>query len=87
MIAIFGLVIAVIFAMYPQSVLAVWVEVPIAIYLGYLIYKKGANIMAWSIYALLAMYACVFLGPYLPFSMPTIVGIHPTGVWTIILLA
>jgi carbon starvation protein len=33
-IAIFGLVIAVIFAMYPQSVLAVWVEVPIAIFAG-----------------------------------------------------
>ncbi len=86
-IAIFGLVIAVIFAMYPQSVLAVWVEVPIAIYLGYLIYKKGANIMTWSIYAVLAMYVCVFLGPYLPFKMPAIAGIPPTGVWTIILLA
>lgn len=86
-IAIFGLVIAVIFAMYPQSVLAVWVEVPIAIYLGYLIYKKGANIMTWSIYAVLAMYVCVFLGPYLPFKMPAVAGIPPTGVWTIILLA
>jgi carbon starvation protein len=85
-IAIFGLVIAVIFAMYPQSVLAVWVEVPIAIGLGYLIYKKGANIIAWSIYAVLAMYVCVFLGPYLPFKMPAIAGIPPTGVWTIILL-
>ena len=86
-IAIFGLVIAVIFAMYPQSVLAVWIEVPIAILLGYLIYKKGANIMTWSIYAVLAMYICVFLGPYLPFKMPAIAGIPPTGVWTIILLA
>jgi len=85
-IAIFGLVIAVIFAMYPQSVLAVWVEVPIAILLGYLIYKKGANIMTWSIYAVLAMYVCVFLGPYLPFKMPAIAGIPPTGMWTIILL-
>jgi carbon starvation protein len=86
-IAIFGLVIAVIFAMYPQSVLAVWVEVPIAITLGYLIYKKGKNIMTWSIYAIIAMYVCVFLGPYLPFKMPAIAGIPATGVWTIILLA
>ena len=85
-IAIFGLVIAVIFAMYPQSVLAVWVEVPIAIGLGYLIYRKGANVITWSIYAVLAMYVCVFLGPYLPFKMPAIAGIPPTGVWTIILL-
>ncbi len=85
-IAIFGLVIAIIFAMYPQSVLAVWLEVPIAIYLGYLIYKKGKSVMRWSIYAVIAMYACVFLGPYLPFKMPAIAGIPPTGVWTIILL-
>jgi carbon starvation protein len=85
-IAIFGLVIAVIFAMYPQSVLAVWIEVPIAMGLGYLIYRKGANVMTWSIYAVLAMYVCVFLGPYLPFKMPAIAGIPPTGVWTIILL-
>jgi carbon starvation protein len=85
-IAIFGLVIAIIFSMYPQSVLAVWVEVPIAIFLGYLIYKKGKNAMTWSIYAIIAMYVCVFLGPYLPFKMPAIAGIPPTGVWTIILL-
>jgi carbon starvation protein len=85
-IAIFGLVIAIIFNMYPQSVLAVWVEVPIAIFLGYLIYQKGQNAMKWSIYAIIAMYVCVFLGPYLPFKMPAIAGIPPTGVWTIILL-
>lgn len=85
-IAIFGLVIAVIFAMYPQSVLAVWMEIPIAIYLGHLIYKKGKNVMAWSIYAVIAMYVCVLLGPYLPIKMPAIAGIPPTGVWTIILL-
>jgi len=86
-IAIFGLVIAIIFSMYPQSVLAVWVEVPIAIFLGYLIYQKGKNAMTWSIYAIIAMYVCVFLGPYLPFNMPAIAGIPATGVWTIVLLA
>ena len=85
-IAIFGLVIAIIFSMYPQSVLAVWVEVPIAIYLGYLIYNKGKNAMTMSIYAIIAMYVCVFLGPYLPVKVPAIAGIPPTGVWTIILL-
>jgi carbon starvation protein len=48
-IAIFGLVIAVVFNMYPTSVLPVWLEVPIAVYLGYLIYKKGVNV-AVSVY-------------------------------------
>jgi carbon starvation protein len=86
-IAIFGLVIAVVFAMYPTAVLAVWLEVPIALYLGYLIYKKGANVMIWSIIAVIVMYVTVVIGAYLPIKMPAIAGIPPTGVWTIILLA
>ncbi|MFP3911741.1 MAG: carbon starvation protein A [Desulfobacteraceae bacterium] len=86
-IAIFGLVIAIVFGIYPQSVLAVWVEVPIAIYLGYLIYKKGKSPLLWSILALAAMYVFVFIGPWAQFKMPTIAGIPATGVWTIILLA
>lgn len=85
-IAIFGLVIAVVFAMYPQSVLPVWLEIPIAIYLGYLVYKKGANVMTWSIIAVIAMYITVIIGAYAPIKMPAIAGIPPTGVWTIILL-
>lgn len=85
-IAIFGLVIAVVFAMYPQSVLPVWLEIPIAVYLGYLIYKKGANVMTWSIIAVIAMYITVIIGAYAPIKMPAIAGIPPTGVWTIILL-
>ena len=86
-IAIFGLVIAIIFAMYPQSVLAVWVEVPIAMALGYLVYRKNKNILGLSIWAIVIMYAFVFLGPYLPIKMPAVFGIPATGVWTIILLA
>jgi len=85
-IAIFGLVIAVVFAMYPQSVFPVWLEIPIAVYLGYLIYKKGANVTLWSILAVVTMYITVIIGAYLPITMPTIAGIPATGVWTIILL-
>jgi carbon starvation protein len=85
-IAIFGLIIAIVFAMYPQSVFPVWLEIPIAVYLGYLIYKKGANVMTWSIIAVITMYITVVIGVYLPIKLPTIAGIPPTGIWTIILL-
>ena len=85
-ISIFGLIIAVIFAMYPASVVPVWLEIPIAVYLGYLIYNKGKNIMTWSIYAVIAMYVTVLLGYYVPIKLPVIAGIPPTGIWTIILL-
>ena len=85
-IAIFGLVIAVVFAMYPASVFPVWCEVAIAVYLGHAIYKKGKNIMTWSVIAVAVMYLTVFIGVLLPFKMPMIAGIPATGVWTIILL-
>jgi carbon starvation protein len=85
-IAIFGLIIAIVFAMYPQSVFPVWLEIPIAVYLGYAIYKKGANAMTWSIIAVIVMYVTVIIGAYLPIKLPAIAGIPPTGVWTIILL-
>ena len=85
-IAVFGLVIAVIFAMYPESVLPVWCEVAIALYLGYAIYKQGKNIITWSIIAVVLMYVTVFIGAYLPIKMPAVAGIPPTGVWTILLL-
>ncbi len=85
-IAIFGLVIAVVFAMYPTSVLPVWCEVAIALYLGHAIYKQGKSIITWSIIAVVLMYVTVFIGAVLPITMPTIAGIPPTGVWTIVLL-
>ena len=85
-IAIFGLVIAVVFTMYPQSVIPVWLEIPIAIWLGYMVYKKGKSVMGLSILAVVVMYATFIIGYYVPFKMPTILGIPPTGVWTIILL-
>ncbi len=85
-IAIFGLVIAVVFAMYPTSVLPVWCEVAIALYLGHAIYKQGKSIITWSIIAVVLMYVTVFIGAVLPIKMPAIAGIPPTGVWTILLL-
>ena len=43
-IAIFGLVIAVVFDRFQGSVLAVWLQVPIAVALGYMIYKRQASV-------------------------------------------
>lgn len=85
-IAIFGLVIAVVFSIYPTAVLPVWLEVIIALILGHMIYKKNASIMTWSIIAVVVMYITVVIGAYVPLKMPTIAGIPATGVWTIILL-
>ncbi|MHC4926916.1 MAG: carbon starvation CstA family protein [Planctomycetota bacterium] len=92
-IAIFGLVIATVFKIYPESVIAVWLEVPIAIGLGWLIYKRSANIKLATLVAVGLMYAGVVLGAWLEHSQPGLCSfpeswaIKPAGIWTMILLA
>lgn len=85
-IAIFGLVIAVIFARFPGSVIPVWLQIPIAMALGWVIYRKSGNILLSTAVAVLAMYITVALGAKLPFTMPPVAGIPATGVWTVLLL-
>jgi len=85
-IAIFGLVIAVIFSMYPQSVFPVWCEIPIAIALGYLLYKKGMNVNLATFLAVFLMYVTVVMGHWIPITLPSIGAMGPTGTWTILLL-
>lgn len=85
-IAIFGLIIAIIFDMFPESVLAVWLQIPIAIALGYLVYKKRMNTTVCTIAAVFLMYVTMVLGSHYPVQLPSLFGIPATGVWTIALL-
>ena len=85
-IAIFGVVIAVVFARFPGSVLPVWLQIRIAMLLGYAVYKKNSNILLSTIIAVAAMYFTILLGGIWQFRMPSLFGIPPTGIWTIILL-
>ncbi|MFB6317721.1 carbon starvation protein A [Saccharicrinis sp. FJH54] len=85
-IAIFGLVIAIIFNMFPASVFPVFMQIAIAVWLGRMINTKGRNINIYTAIAVLLMFATIIAGVYLPFKMPGIAGIPATGVWTIVLL-
>lgn len=86
-IAIFGLVIALIFNHFPESVVPVWMEIPIAIGLGIAIYKRQMNVWTATIIAVSLMYATVLMGHFLPIELPSMGIIPPTGLWTILLLA
>lgn len=91
-IAVFGVVIATVFNLYPMSVLAVWLQIPIAVALGYAIYQKNVSIAKATVLAVIAMYACVALGSWLEYRFPGLTSfpadgpIAPTGIWTILLL-
>jgi len=63
-LAIFGLVIAIIFANYPETVLSVWIEIPLAVAIGFWVYKKGGGLLFPSLAALAIMYGCIYIGAY-----------------------
>ncbi|OYP30451.1 carbon starvation protein A [Rhodopirellula sp. MGV] len=91
-LAVFGLVIANIFALYPESVLSVWIAMPIAVVIG-LRYRKGGGLIVPSLVGLACLYLAVYAGAYwLPLDLA---GWLPEGdelftpvvVWTFALLA
>ena len=88
-LAIFGLVIASIFALYPESVLSVWIEIPIAIVIGFWVYKKNGSLLLPSLIALGLLYLAIYLGAYhWQIVLPASDGFwSPVVIWTLILLA
>ena len=94
-LAVFGLVIATIFAVYPETVLSVWIALPLAIMVGFWIYRRGGGLLLPSILALIVLYGCVYLGVYhLPIEIPSpadpaesyFQGLNsPVVIWTVIL--
>ncbi len=61
-LAIFGLVIAQVFKLFPAAILPVFLQIPIAVVIGLWLHRKGASLLVPSIIALAAMYATVWLG-------------------------
>jgi carbon starvation protein len=91
-LAIFGLVIANIFALYPESVLSVWIGMPIAVAIGWWTYKRGGNLLIPCVLGLGLLYWGVYAGAYhfpidlanwLPSGSP---WTSPVVVWTVLLL-
>ena len=85
-VSIFAMIIGILFTMYPAAVFPVWMEIPIAVALGYLVYKKKMNAAVLSIIAVIIMYITVFIGTYLPITLPGIIAGSPLITWLIILL-
>ena len=89
-LAIFGLVIAIIFKIYPQSVLSVWLAMPLAVGIGFWVYKGNGGLLIPSLIALVLLYAAIYAGVYhLPLSLPTEfagVAVDPNIGWTVLLM-
>ena len=61
-LAIFGLVIAVVFQLYPAAIFPCIVQIPLAVAIGLYLHRKGINLLIPSIVALALMYLSVSFG-------------------------
>lgn len=82
-IAVFALIMGILFDMYPSSVFPVWMEIPIAMTLSYMVFKKGKNIHTWSWWALIMLYLMIAIGVFIPLKIP---GPHALMIWLIIMM-
>ncbi len=91
-IAVFGVVIALVFAQFPSSVVPVWLQIPIAVGLGYVVYRRNASVVASTVAAVLGMYVTIWVGAFANehwpglFALDGFGGMPATGIWTIALL-
>lgn len=89
-LAIFGLVIANIFALYPESVLSVWIAMPVAIAIGVWAHRGSHSLALPSIISLVILYAAVVIGVYyLPVDLSRWESnkyLNPVVIWTLLLL-
>jgi len=61
-LAIFGLVIAAVFRLYPAAIFPCLVQIPIAVVIGVWLHRRGASLVVPSIIALAVMYLTVVFG-------------------------
>ncbi|POZ88284.1 MULTISPECIES: carbon starvation protein A [Petrotoga] len=80
-VAVFGMIVALLFNMYPESVIPVWLEIPIAMWLGHMVYNKGKKDTVYSIIAIILMYVTIFIGLLVPIKGISVVT------WIYILMA
>lgn len=73
-LAIFGLVIASVFTFFPAAIIPVWLQIPIAIWIGLTVHRRGGKLLWPSLIALALMFATVWLGAECP-------GLAWTGGW------
>lgn len=64
--AVFAWVIANLFVKFPASVLSVFLQIPLAIWIGYAVYKKKKGMLVPSLIALAVMYGAAILASRVP---------------------
>lgn len=82
-LAVFAMIVGLLFTMYPYAVFPVWMQIPIAVWLGIQI-RKGKNELLYSVIALALLYCTIVAGLYLPIHIPALWGAEVSS-WVLII--
>ncbi|MDY6941526.1 MAG: carbon starvation protein A [Pseudomonadota bacterium] len=86
--AVFAVAIGTLFTKFPSSVLPYWLQIPVAMAIGWLVYRRGVDIVLPALGALVLLLGFVFLGSAVPLSLPASwLGLPSTAWWVLIMLA
>lgn len=88
--AVFAVVIGTLFVSNPAAVIPIFVEIPLAIGIGQLIYRTRTSALLPSLVGVLALYLLILLGMAFPISIAPLasaLGIGERALWVIILFA
>lgn len=80
------LIIITLFETYPEVVFPFWFEIPVALLLGYYIYRKKTPILIPTLLGLIALLGAIYIGLYIPITMPSFL-LSPSFTWALLLLA
>jgi carbon starvation protein len=83
-LSLFAIIVATLFVKYPESVLPVWFQIPIAVWLGWQL-RKGRNDLVYSVIAVMMMYLSILAGILLPIKAFPLLGSEKIT-WSLLVL-
>ena len=85
-LAVFAFIIGTLFVSNPGSIFPIWVQIAVAMALGWLVYRRGVPLFAPSLVGYLALLAAIFYGNAFAAAFPAIAGISAsTWVWLLLI--
>lgn len=82
-VSIFAMIMGVLFQMYPQAVIPVMMEIPIAIWLGWQL-RRGKSDLLYSLMAVALMFVFIGVGQRWPLTLPAVMG-SAVITWSLVL--
>lgn len=84
--AVFAVAIGTLFSTFPESVLPYWLQIPIALAIGYLVYRRQWGIVLLSLVGLVALLGLVYVGTLVPLSLPEEMAGYPSTAWWVLIM-